>query len=624
MITSLTLSSTQGPSRISLSEDELAEHRKNRTLIEDERRRRTLYFDGRFLTAADLTRDQDYFLSRQSDLGRAAGEGVIRGLRLSAEKNTIRITAGLGVTSSGELVVVENDLNLRLSDIQDDRRLDAVFGLSQSPKQSPHNRSGLFVLALRAVEYSANPTESYPTDITGTRSLHDGDIIEGTIVTLIPYPDQGATEQVHLRRSRVAREIFVDGSIKSRTVSALPLAMVALEAGRVQWVDVPLVRREVGASQKDILGFGFAPRVLRESHLLQYDQQLREVQTLRGTAGPRFAAASYFQALPPAGRMPNGIDTDFTQLFFPPEVDVDLTIIPSDELSAMLEEGMLLPPIDLTASGEELESIGVSILVPVPRAQVHRLRASLKTLTKPLKPAAPGLVAKRRPLESLQTMKISRLKLIAPAEPLPEDPWREALSALPELYYVRLRDMPYRVQVEDVQVPLTGNENAIDTDFRKLTERPDIGARILALQARTSAISNAGLTRLLGSPKFAESPLLLASAVNELEKLEKVDAVSVEKINERYSDPQIGEGMKKLEEAIPEIKDNPELAKKIIESNKAPEIDKMISRAGESELPKIAKKITDAAKNNKLNEVAEPLTKPSVSRAASINVLRVR
>ena len=43
-------------------------------------RRRPRYFDGKFLTGGDLTRDQDYIRQRQNDLAAATGIGVVRGL----------------------------------------------------------------------------------------------------------------------------------------------------------------------------------------------------------------------------------------------------------------------------------------------------------------------------------------------------------------------------------------------------------------------------------------------------------------------------------------------------------------------------------------------------------------
>src|SRR5919112_1119115 len=76
-------------------------------LILDGLRRRPHYFDGRFLTGADLTRDQDYVRQRQADMARASSAGVISGLQVRsyalARGQTIRIEAGVGLTPSGDV-----------------------------------------------------------------------------------------------------------------------------------------------------------------------------------------------------------------------------------------------------------------------------------------------------------------------------------------------------------------------------------------------------------------------------------------------------------------------------------------------------------------------------------------
>ena len=74
-------------------------------------RRRPRYFDGRFLTGADLTRDQDYVRQRQADMARASGAGVISGLQVavaaSVRGQTVRIQPGVGLTPSGDVVMLE-------------------------------------------------------------------------------------------------------------------------------------------------------------------------------------------------------------------------------------------------------------------------------------------------------------------------------------------------------------------------------------------------------------------------------------------------------------------------------------------------------------------------------------
>src|SRR6188508_383410 len=68
-----------------LSTDALQRLLGDSALVLDGLRRRPRYFDGKFLTGADLTRDQDYIRQRQADLARATGTGVVAGLDVSVE-----------------------------------------------------------------------------------------------------------------------------------------------------------------------------------------------------------------------------------------------------------------------------------------------------------------------------------------------------------------------------------------------------------------------------------------------------------------------------------------------------------------------------------------------------------
>src|SRR4030095_11971895 len=95
-----------------LSTDALQRLLGESALVLDGLRRRPRYFDGRFLTGADLTRDQDYIRQRQADLARAGGSGVVTGLQVSLGSDpagqTLVIEAGHGVTPGGDLVLVAN------------------------------------------------------------------------------------------------------------------------------------------------------------------------------------------------------------------------------------------------------------------------------------------------------------------------------------------------------------------------------------------------------------------------------------------------------------------------------------------------------------------------------------
>jgi hypothetical protein len=179
------------------------------TLILDGLRKRPRYFDGRFLTGADLTRDQDYVRQRQADIARAGGSGVISGLMVedvdAIGGTTLRIEPGHGVTPSGDLVMLTSARDVPVMDLPTTRQLDAAMGLSADPRVPLVSQSGLFVLGLRAVEFTANPIAAYPRSITGQRTVEDGDIIEATAITLVPFPDAtGAATATEARRASAA------------------------------------------------------------------------------------------------------------------------------------------------------------------------------------------------------------------------------------------------------------------------------------------------------------------------------------------------------------------------------------------------------------------------------------
>jgi hypothetical protein len=456
---------SKGSRREVIDQDEQARLSASNTLFVDTRRRRPKYFDGRFLTARDLTRDQTYFLTRQADLGRSMGAGVVSGLMVEEgdTATSLRIQPGLGVTPSGEIVSIPSQLRLDLADIPSVQRLNAALGLSLRPLDPARSRSGLFVLALRPVEFTANPIASYPTSITGPRSVEDGEIIEATAATLIPFPDEGDASEWNLRRSRVAHQMFVERGVRGLPAGVLPLAMVAVDRNIVQWLDPFLVRRELAVWQGEVLGLGLGTKALRYAQVQQYEAQLQDILRDRGTRGQRFAAADHFLALPPVGRLPMAsIDvTDFSQIYFPPEIEVELSVIPDDEVPVLLDESLTLPPIDLTLGTGEQDSTSVLILVPVDRTKLDEWKARLTTVRRPFKAAAPGLVAKRLPLELLQGLRLPRLVLPQlPASNPQDSAWREAVQSAADagtglLWYVRRRNLSISAEGAGMAVPLT-------------------------------------------------------------------------------------------------------------------------------------------------------------------------
>src|SRR5262249_52998379 len=98
-------------------------------------RSRPRYFDGRFLAARDLMRDQEYFAARQQDELRAVGQGVVHGLDVQFKDATrVTLTAGIAITPDGQLVVLREGFDLEIDDIATTQRLDSEFGLLNEPR----------------------------------------------------------------------------------------------------------------------------------------------------------------------------------------------------------------------------------------------------------------------------------------------------------------------------------------------------------------------------------------------------------------------------------------------------------------------------------------------------------
>ena len=520
------------------------------TLYLDGLRRRPRYFDGRFLTGADLTRDQDYIRQRQADIARSAGAGVASGLEVIdfdvAQGESVEIRAGHGITPSGDLVMLASDRQVALLDLPVARQLDAAMGLSSDPRIPLTRRSGLFILGLRAVEFTANPIAAYPRSITGRASIQDGDIIEATAVTLVPFPDESGAATLSEARRAVARQIFL-GRGGGISHNILPLAMVALDRGVIQWIDVAMVRRELGADSGIQVAISGRPRALAEAHVVQHRAHLQDVLSDLRTddATPAFAASQFFSLLPPAGQLPvsavRADDQGLQQFYFPPSVDVDIAFVPSDEIVALVEESLSLPPIDLDGKAEELDATGVVILVPVSRQRYQNFHTILTSTTMATR-ADPVLAKPGSAIEMLDALLMRRQKQAEIAAENAENAearkafeqeirnWQNCLTEAtaniptPEggtklLWYIRRRSIAYRSQVEGLAIKVSGDDVASAAIVNENVSNLGLQKRLSELSAKATPEANARIAALLSAPRIAASDLFTASIIGDLEKV---------------------------------------------------------------------------------------------------------
>lgn len=588
------------------------------SLVLDERRKRPRYFDGRFLAARDLTREQTYFLTRQADLGRAGGSGVVTGLhvfRKPSSPTVFVIAAGHGITDSGEPTVLSRSLELDTANVPEIQRLDAAFGLQRIPRSPLPTRSGLFIVALRPVEFTANPIASYPTSLTGHRQVEDGDIIEAVAVTLIPYPDSGAdTELEFRRRARVAYDTFVAASPAHRGAAqpsgTLPLAMLALQRNEIRWVDMHLVRREIGVRQGDILGLGFAPRPLRLAHAIQYQEHLSAIAQARQSTpgGLAFPATAYFDALPAAGPLfPSAINLrDFTQSFFPHEIDVELTVVPEDEIPVLIEESLSLPPIDLTADPESLESVAVSIFVPVSRARFRSARAQLSQLPRRLESPAPKLLARRRPMDVLVSLRPTlQIATAAPDAPTDSATWQslvEDVAAGGVLWYARRRNIAFSAAYTGRAAWAVGDERSAENRLRATLSDESLRTLYNRIQALLTDRARGAVVRVLSGAAVLQYPVFLRSALLALEtategrsaenRLAYAEALP---LLDPYNDVGLGAGLARIFEARPDLVENAPALRRLAESQRSVPFDQLARDSTPEVLQTLAERLSSAA-----------------------------
>ena len=608
-----------GDARERVDAQELAMMRQAGTLIEDDRRRRPLYFDGRFLAARDLTREQNYFLTRQAELTKISGFGVVQGLEVTeADAFAIRISAGSGVTPAGEVLILPETRTVSLNDVTRIGQLDATFGLTTLPQMSARNLSGLFIVGLRPVEFTDNSIPSYPTSIQGERSVQDGDIVEAIAITLIAYAETTPGEDWNQRRAQVARQIFLTNASDGTPTEVLPLAMIALNRGVVEWVDQFMVRRELGAESSQILALGQPSKALRAAHFQQYQQHLKTVlaQRQQTQPGKGFAASEEFQILPPAGLFPKTAinERDFTQIYFPPEIDVELTFIPADEVAALVEESLLLPPLDLTANGELLASISVLVLIAVNRQKLQELKTTVTSISRPLVTAAPGFVAKRKPLEVLQGLTSLQTYTLAQrdSQDLIDTEWRNALQGETQLWYVRRRNLAYKSEIVGLSLPIGGDEFIAEREMNERLRNEGLESRVTNLQEIASSAARANTVSLLSSAKFALSKLLLRGAVTDLEAVkteinpgeEQLDRLAVYKVAQCYGDPKLGEGILRLEAIDARLKDDDTIVGAILDSGAVPELDRLGRSVSQADLPALTTELANVAESQDTAAVA--------------------
>ncbi len=615
-------------------------------------RRRPLYFDGRFLTAADLSADQNYVRQRLADMGRAIGFGVIAGLRvtLNAARNGVAIGAGHGITPSGELVMLAppGPYPVLFANLEEQQQVQLQLGLRSRPQSSTTTqatRDGLFVLALRPVEFASDPVASYPTTLDGSRSVRDGSTVEAVAITLVPYVERaGANATAEQRRAQVAREVFYERSRSLALQDALPLAVILFSNGTAVWVDEPLARREVGTESGLAVTLNPRPRALLEAWLAQYRAQLAEVVRAGSTL-----ASQVFSVLPPVGTLPAsaieweaGFDAGLRQSFFPPAADIEFSFVAEDELPALVDEGLALPPVDLSAGDEALDHLALLVLAPVPRSALQDIRRNLDSARRPVRLATPTRSAARTPLAALTqlgglsaplqvrpapsaaVLAATALRPLLPPRETLDAAWKRAFETALAwaaarhggmFWYLRRRQLPASSEVAGYTLRLSGTAAQLDDELAQRLKVDVAQADFDAATGKSALLTRAELLNVLASPRLALGPavaegrlavsdLLRRAALADVAAAGKAGNGAVAhdealRIGQNYGSDRLGEGWQRLMAAEPGLQ-GAEVAKVITQARVVPEIDRLAADQPDEGVARLGAQLLKLAQGNRV------------------------
>ncbi|MCG6942873.1 MAG: hypothetical protein LJE69_16680 [Thiohalocapsa sp.] len=354
----------------------------------DPRLTRSRYFDGRLLTADDLTRDQIYLDRRLREFGRVVGSGVVQGLAAVLDTNTsvLTVAPGLGISGAGRVLELTDPLTVDLGDRAAIASLNAGE-YTRLPR-------GLYALVLKYAEQGDGRAEVFPTDLAAPRTGQYAITVEGATLGLVPIPGASPIGQpLAIRAELMARAAVGELAIPTLPEDGLPLGVLAIADDRPQWLDPELLRQPARTAPD--------PDDVQWDLHRRYQALLADVLARRraGGLGADFPAAEYFPLLPPAGSAPKDAFDPVSgrQGFFPEQYNVWISPIRRADLDLVLRESMPLPPLNLSAGGSA-EGADIIVLAPLGNLDFGRYATALESAAPKPTDTPPRLLPRLDPL----------------------------------------------------------------------------------------------------------------------------------------------------------------------------------------------------------------------------------
>jgi len=303
--------------------------------------------------------------------------------------------------------------------------------------------------------------------------------------------------------------------------------------------------------------------------------------------------------MPGRGRVPSAsVDLKtFTQFYFPDAMDVEMSIIPEDELALLIEESMLLPPILLNEAEEALAANAVMILLPAPRKDFYIMTRKLKRLPTPLRFPIRKVRSRFKPADYLTLFQAKLPDFQTPSikseNALKEVAWKAMLAKERFVWYMRRRNLSYKDEVTGTAVHVMTNEYEDENKMRIFQKRLKLDPDYNGLKARGSAAANLEMVRLLTIPKFTISEILMRSALKEFGSKKRLDERNAASVRLRFGHRRIGKGLDRAKDLLfkGSAEDKTVQKKKLAETLHVPEVDDIARVLPSGELKEFSKEL---------------------------------
>ncbi len=345
------------------------------------------YFPGRHLTDTQLSAEQRVRVQRLLLRGRSVTHGVVSGLEVSSRNTAagteFQIQPGQALTQFGTDIVVDHIVSARLTDL---RLFNLVTG--KVPEKTigetgPLTGSVLTAVLLLQPGYAEDAdlplvlqNENNSADFTPGGRSPDDEVYYKTTTTdaarLILYPlpwtvNVPAPLTVPRWQNSAAWTVFEKEAAHEPLPwynIGSPLALVGIDAtGALKWIDRHAVVRPAGRPRQRLLAH---PALDSRLYTARFNQFCAQLATLTAPA----PATTLCRQLPPIGLLPkaylNLVKTSGTapvwsptQNFFPTNYTLDLSVIPLEQLDALLADTLGLTPYD------PAQPDAVRILLPI-------------------------------------------------------------------------------------------------------------------------------------------------------------------------------------------------------------------------------------------------------------------